>query len=85
MRPDSAGSRWETFQARAPLPEVRAIIRHGIARGTIRSRPRGRRRDSHQPHDGRQTVPGTRTLPAAVPGLDQALHSVCVRPIERRA
>ena len=39
MRPESAGSRWETLQARAHLPEVQAIIRRGISRGTIRVVP----------------------------------------------
>jgi hypothetical protein len=36
MRTESAGSRGEILQARAHLPEVRAIIRRGIARGAIR-------------------------------------------------
>jgi hypothetical protein len=39
MQPESAGSRWETLQARAHLPEVQAIIRREIARGTIRVVP----------------------------------------------
>jgi hypothetical protein len=39
MRPESAGSRWETLQATAPLPEVQAVIRRDIARGRIRIVP----------------------------------------------
>jgi hypothetical protein len=39
MRPESAGSRWETLQATAHLPEVQAILRRGIARGAIRVVP----------------------------------------------
>jgi hypothetical protein len=35
MKPESAGSRWETLQATAHRPEVQAIIRRGMARGTI--------------------------------------------------
>jgi hypothetical protein len=84
MRPESAGSRGETLQARAHLAEFGAIIRREIARHDPR-RPRGWCWDSHHPRDGRQTVRGARTLPAAMPGLDQAHHGVCVRPIERRA
>ena len=39
MKPESAGSRWETLQAKAHLPEVRAILRREIAGGTIRIVP----------------------------------------------
>jgi hypothetical protein len=39
MRPESAGSRWETLQARAHLPDVRALLRRGLAHGTPRVVP----------------------------------------------
>jgi hypothetical protein len=36
MQPESAGSRWESLQSRAHLPEVQAILRREISRGAIR-------------------------------------------------
>jgi hypothetical protein len=36
MKPESAGPRWETYEAKAHLSEVHAIIRRGFSRGTIR-------------------------------------------------
>jgi hypothetical protein len=39
MQPERAGSRWESLQARAHLPEVQALLRVEISRGTIRVIP----------------------------------------------
>jgi hypothetical protein len=39
MQPESAGSRWESLQARSHLPEVQAVLRREISRGTIRVTP----------------------------------------------
>jgi hypothetical protein len=39
MKPESSANRWEMLQVRAHLPQVRAIIRGGISRGTIRVVP----------------------------------------------
>lgn len=39
MQPKSSGSRWESLQARSHLPEVQAILRREISRGTIRVVP----------------------------------------------
>jgi hypothetical protein len=39
MKPEFAGSRWETLQSEAHLPEIQAIIRREILRGTIRVTP----------------------------------------------
>jgi hypothetical protein len=39
IRPKSAAHRWGALQAKAHLPEVQAIIRRELARGTIRVAP----------------------------------------------
>jgi hypothetical protein len=39
MRPESAGSRWETLQATAHLHEVQPVIRRGVFCGAIRVVP----------------------------------------------
>jgi hypothetical protein len=39
IRPEFAVARWGALQAKAHLPEVQAIIRREIARGTIRVAP----------------------------------------------
>jgi hypothetical protein len=84
MRPESAGSRREPLQARSLLPDVQAIIRHGICCGTIRVVPAA--------GGGIRTIPTTdnrpcealETSPPPCPGSIRPF-TVRVRATERRA
>jgi hypothetical protein len=83
MRPESAGSRWETLQAKAHLPEAQAIIRREIVRGTIRVIP--------APSGGIRIIPASGANPVEVPkpfasvslGLDENHRRAPVFRIER--
>ena len=84
MKPAYARFRWETFQAKAHLPEVQAIVRWGLSRRTIRVVPaRG---------GGIRSMPtmDDRPLQAFEPSAPTCLGSIApsavrVRSLERRA
>lgn len=83
MRPESAGWRWEALQANSHLPEVQAIIRGEISRGTIRVVP--------APGDGIRIILASSTSPVGEPepsaavglGLDEHHRRVPILRIER--
>jgi hypothetical protein len=64
MRPESASTRWATLQAKAHLPEVQAMIRCEIARGTVRVVP--------APGGGIRIIPTSGTSPVEKPELSAA-------------
>ncbi len=85
MRPESPGSRWETLQANAHLPEAQAIIRREIFRGEIRVVP--------APSGGIRIIPARASSPVERPeptagveqGRAQEHRGMLVLPIERRS
>lgn len=81
--PESAGSSWETLQAKAHLPEVQSTIRREISHGTIRVVPAPGGCIRIIPANG--TSPVEEPVPAAAVGLrlDEHHQRVPVLRIER--
>jgi hypothetical protein len=83
MWPESPGSRWETLQSKAHIPEIQAIIRREISRGTFRV--------TTAPGGGIRIIPASGANPVEEPkpfagvglGLDEQRRRVPVLPTER--
>jgi hypothetical protein len=84
MKPESAGSLRAAVQAKAHLPEVQAIIRRGISRGTIRVVPAAGGGIRIIPTTDDSPFQSLEASPLACPG-SIGPFTVCVRSNERRA
>jgi hypothetical protein len=73
-KPGSAKSRWEYLEANAHLPEVQAIIRREIFRGTIRVAPTPSGAIRIVPLDG-SAIEESQVAPHAGPGQSSRRES----------